>query len=98
MSDENGPYKLVQKRVKDITQTQELKYSIVRSSRDGINGEFLKEVVPDAGDGQMARQIVGLLNRQWREMAEDNRRYEQEYLARFGVEEEVKDDSPDGAA
>lgn len=65
MSDENGPYKLVQKHVRDATQAQEVKYCIVLSAKDSTNGEFLKEVVPDPGDMWMARRLLKLLNKEW---------------------------------
>lgn len=59
MGDEKeGPYKVVQAIAKSHREGP--RYSIVMQ---GNHSAYLQEVVPDAGDGMMARTLCNLLNR-----------------------------------
>lgn len=67
MGDEfEGPFKLLAKlRRGGVVES----YSIARETKEG-RGVTLKEIVPDAGEGQTARHICNLLNKEWREKQE----------------------------
>lgn len=66
MDENDGPYKLVAKlRRGGVVEA----YSIAKETREGIGRNptiYLKEIVPDAGEGQNARHICNLLNKEWR--------------------------------
>lgn len=57
--EEKGPFKVVAHLVK---YGESLRYSIVKQERNDL---FLREMVPDAGDGDMARTVCRLLNKNW---------------------------------
>ena len=65
MADEKeGPYKVVGHLV---GSRERFRYSIVVEQKDG----FLKELVPDAGESQTARQLANLLNKNYKLVREN---------------------------
>ena len=71
MGDEKeGPYKVVAKlRRGGSVET----YSIAMEHKNG----YLKEVVPDAGEGQFARHICNLLNKQHKMLTDNAKAFEE---------------------
>lgn len=68
MGDEKeGPYKVVSKLVK---YGESLRYSIVKQEKNDV---FLREIVPDAGEGSSARTICNLLNKDHKRREEAER-------------------------
>ncbi|QCG77572.1 hypothetical protein SEA_DIZZYRUDY_77 [Microbacterium phage DizzyRudy] len=65
MDENDGPYKLVAKLRRGGAVES---YSIAKETREGIRNQtiYLREIVPDAGEGQNARHICNLLNKEWR--------------------------------
>lgn len=65
MDENDGPYKLVAKLRRGGSVES---YSIAKETREGIVNKtiYLREIVPDAGEGQNARHICNLLNKEWR--------------------------------
>lgn len=65
MSDvKKGPYKIVAKLRRGGAVES---YSLCIEHKNG----YLKEIAPDVGDGQTARMICNLMNRQYKEETDD---------------------------
>lgn len=84
----DGPYKVVGHLV---GSRERFRYSIVVEQKDG----FLKELVPDAGESQTARQLANLLNKNYKEVRENLESGKgwqvkpgQEYDFMMGIDEE----------
>lgn len=91
MGDEKGgPYKVVSKMV---SAREAPHYSIVKQS--GTDA-FLQETVPNAGNGETARTVCNLMNKDWKRKQEEWARQQAEWAE--NAEREVTDDNAGEAA
>lgn len=85
MGDEKeGPYKVVAK----LTGYRETtKYTIVEQQKHDV---FLREIVPDAGTGETARQLCNLLNKEQKVRDAEWLAAQQEEVARDEAERSAR--------
>lgn len=85
MADEkDGPYKVIAHIRRESQRGGVVdSYSIAMTQKTG----YLKEVVPDAGDGQTARHICNLLNREHKMLADNRAAFASELGETDGTEE-----------
>jgi len=62
MDEKEGPFKVVGRLSQDPRVPTQ--YMIVVQERNDL---FLREIIPNAGTGETARQMCNLLNKDWRE-------------------------------